>query len=66
MQALNVARQRLDILVAELGGDVAHDHRVTIIAALAFAEGGQLLGNILCVLATQVRIASRGDATAVR
>src|SRR5690606_39074133 len=66
VQTLDVAGQRLDVLVAQLGGDGAHDHRVAIIGAHAFAEIGQLLGNVGSVLAVQLRIGGGSVANAVR
>lgn len=54
MQALYVGRQRVDILVAQLGGDGAHDHGVAVVGAFAFAERGQLLLDVVGMLPTQV------------
>lgn len=54
MQALDVAGDRGDIFVAQPFGDGLHGLGVAIVGAAAFflAEVGQLLGNVLSVLAT--------------
>src|SRR5690606_31722242 len=63
---LDEAGYGFDILVAQLGGDGAHDHRVAVVGAVAFTEIGQLLGYVLSVLATQFREAGSCQASAVR
>jgi len=55
VQALNVAGYCFDILVAQFGCHRTHRHGVAIIGTGSLAEVGQLLGNILRVLAAQVR-----------
>jgi len=59
VQALDVAGQRFDVLVAQLGGDATHDHGVAVVGAIAFAEVGQLLGGVRRVLPTQLGEASQ-------
>ncbi|MNN16701.1 hypothetical protein D3C81_1298500 [compost metagenome] len=68
MQALDVAGHRGDVFVAQPLGDGLHGLGIAIVGAAAFflAEIGQLLGDVLSVLATQVREACRGVASAVR
>lgn len=68
VQTLNVAGDRSDVFVAQALGDGLHGHRVAVVVAAAFflAEIGQLLGDVLSVLATQVREAGSGVAGAVR
>ena len=67
MQALNVAGYRCDIFVAQPFGDGLHGFGVAIVGAAAFffAEVGQLLGNVLSVLAAEVRKAGRRVAGAI-
>ena len=57
MQALDVAGNRSDVFIAQLACDGAHGHRVAVIGATTvfLAEVGQLLGDVLSVLATQMR-----------
>ncbi len=54
MQTLHVAGNGLDVLVAQLRGDALHDLGVAVVGAYTFAEVGELLGDVLRVLTTQV------------
>ena len=67
MQTLNVAGHRCDIFVAQLFGDALHRLGVAIVGAagLFLAEVGQLLGDVLSVLAAQVREAGGRVACAI-
>ena len=38
MQALDVAGQRFDVMVAQLASDGAHGHGIAIVGTVAFAE----------------------------
>ena len=55
MEALNVSRERFDILVAQFRGNGAHDPRVAVVAAITFAERRELFLDVVGVLPTQVR-----------
>src|SRR5690606_13739043 len=66
VQALDIAGQRFDVLVAELGSDGPHDRHLSVVGAIALTEIGQLLGGIGRMLATQVGERSKLDAYAVR
>jgi len=63
---MDIAGNGGNVLVGQLGGNAAHNHRIAIVDALAFTKIGQLLGGVLCVLATQMRKARCAVASALR
>ena len=66
MQALDIAGHRFDVFVAELRGNTAHDHGVTIVRTVTFTEVSQLLGHVLSMLTAQVREAGCRVTCAIR
>src|SRR5690554_192651 len=66
VQALNIAGQRLDVLVAEFLGHIAHGHGITIVIAITFTKVGQLLGDVVRILAAQLGVQSQVQARTVR
>src|SRR5690606_23001779 len=66
VQTLDIAGNRFDILVAQLGSNGTHGHGIAVFGTVAFTEVVQLLADILGMLAAQFRIARRCQTGAVR